>query len=76
MKIDRFRFEIYPASYIGIHGGNEKVLDVSVDAGKLTYHTQRVIHDAMPWENEIEYFTRMAASTLSELLKKELTSKD
>jgi len=74
MKIDRFRFEIYPATYLGLHGGNEKVLDVSVDVKGLTYHTQRVIHDALPWENEIEYFTRMATSTLTELLKKELTS--
>lgn len=69
MKIEEFRYEVRPWIYNGTHGGEEKALLISVEINGKRYTEQKVLPNQQPFENELEYYTRIATESLKMFTK-------
>lgn len=65
-----FKFEVSPALYAGLHGGEEKILTVQATIDRQVVSSQKIIPRVAPWKSEIEHYADLAVKTLIEELKK------
>lgn len=68
--IEHFKFEIKPWYYGNRDGLREKLLKTTVVVNGQELTSSRIIYDQRPFESEVEYYTRMAVSSLHEQLEK------
>ena len=68
--MEHFKFEVLPITYAGLHGGQEKVLRISVTIDGEDHTIQKVVPSAKVWESEIDFYMRLASETIKEYIKK------
>lgn len=67
--IDYYMFEIKPFAFVGQHGGVEKVLHLKVNINGEEYHIERIMPNMKPFENEVQFYSRLANEALESKLK-------
>jgi hypothetical protein len=70
-KIEYYRFEIKPMSYLGFHGGEEKVLSMEVQVNGTKHRAEKVMpFQQRPWQTELDFYAELATRMLEGQLKK------
>lgn len=67
--IEQFMFEVKPWIYATERGGIEKVLHVKIQINGEEHHVERMLPNMKPFENEIEFYSRLACEAMASKLK-------
>lgn len=69
-RIENYKFEVTPYTFLGTHGGEERILRLSVKINGVEHTQQRVLASShVPWQSDLQYFANRATKTLEDYLK-------
>jgi hypothetical protein len=69
MKVNYFKFEVMPMVFPGTHGGEEKLLNITVHINDQERTESRILPNVRPFETELEYYAHQAIAAIQNNIK-------
>lgn len=73
-QFDRYKVEIFPRSYSGVHGGVERVYEVTVEMNGEKKARTSVPVDIPSYMTELDYVAKLTQDIIRDLQKDEAAS--